>query len=237
MMETAGLKSLNQVVDEFLLKTGRSKDEYFKIEQFAIDGLRELRQLHMRGVVKWAKLDIDATLNTISMPNDYVSFVGICVPVNGQFWFLTNKERLVITTTGDPETLDEDAGEGVEITDNYIVGYPAKGGINQEGYYKIDERNRRIFINSCDEDSVVLLYNSSGVNLSGTTTYVPVRVIDTLEAYILYKESTYSGNANMAMLYERNYFNSVDRLKYIESPSLNELKDALYEVTTNLIQR
>ena len=233
MAETSGVKTLNRVVDEFLLKTGRDKDNYFKYEQFAIDAMRDMRMLYLRGVVKWAKLTISA-LKTISFPSDYVSFVGVCVPINGQFWFLTEKQNLVITTTG--ATLDATAGEGVDITDEFLIGYPASGGVNSEGYYKIDERNRRIFINSCDSDTVVLLYNSSGVNTSGDT-YIPVRAVDAIEAYILYKDAIYSADFNKSALYERNYFNAVDKLKYIESPTLYELRDALYEVISPLAQR
>jgi hypothetical protein len=236
MAETSGLKTLNQVVDEFLLKTKRPKDEYFRYEQFAIDGLRELRMLHMRGVAKWAKLNVSA-INTVSFPDDYVSFIGICVPLNGQFWFLTQKERIVITTTGDPETQDADEGEGVDLPDQNIVGYSSVGGYNADGYYKIDDRNRRIFLTNCDSTKVVLLYNSSGVNLSGTTTYVPQRIINALEAYILYQDAVYSGDMNMAVLYDRNFINAIDKLKYIESPSLMEFKDALYEVVSSLPQR
>lgn len=236
MAETSGLKTLNQVVDEFLLKAKRPKDEYFRIEQLAIDGLRELRMLHMRGVLKWAKLAV-SSINTVSFPDDYVSFVGICVPINGQFWFLTQKEAIVITTTGDPETQDADEGEGVDLVDDYFEGYTAPGGINSEGYYKIDDRNNRIFLTNCDYTTVVLLYNSSGVNLSGDTTYVPQRVVNALEAHILYNEAVYSGDVNMATLYNRHFVNALDKLKYIESPSLNEFRDALYEVMNPLSQR
>ena len=233
MAETSGLKTLDQVVEEFLFKTKKPKDEYFRFYQFAIDGIRKMRMLHMKGVTKWARLNISA-LGTIAMPSDYVSFIGVVVPISGQFWYLTEKNNIVITTTGG--ALDSDEGEGVDISDSYYMGYPATGGINREGYFKIDEPNRRIWINSADRTDVVLLYNSSGVNLTGAT-YVPQRAVEALHTFMLNKDAMYTGDANMASFYALELSKAIDELKYVEAPSAMEFRDVLYSIMNPLPQR
>jgi len=233
MAETNGLKSLEQVVNEFLFKTKKPKDEYFRFFQFAIDGTREMRMLHMKGVAKWVKLNISAN-GTIAMPTDYVSFIGVVVPIEGQFWYLTEKENLVITTTGG--VIDPTEGEGVDINDSYYLGYPGSGGINREGYFKIDERNRRIWINSTDRTDVTLLYNSSGVNLTGTT-YVPQRAVAPIHTFMLAKDAMFTGDANMASYYALELTKAIDILKYVEAPSAIEIRDVLYSIMNPLPQR
>ena len=233
MAETSGLKTLKQVVEEFLLLSKRPKDEYFRFFQFAINGLRQLRVLHMKGTAKWDKLTLSAN-GTIAMPDDYVSFIGVVVPIAGQFWYLTEKEQLVITTTGG--VIDPDEGEGVNIRDGSYGGYPDSGGRNREGYFKIDEPNRRIWINSTDRTEVTLLYMSSGVNLSGTDTYVPVRAVDALHKYILNEDAIFT-NPNMAPFYALEKTKAIDILKYIEGPSAMEFKDVLYSLMNPLAKR
>jgi len=233
MPETSGLKTLKQVVEEFLLKSKKPKDEYFRFFQFAIDGLRLLRVLHMKGTAKWDKQTISAN-GTIAMPQDYVSFIGVVVIIEGQFWYLTEKERLAITTTGG--SIDPTAGEGADVRDVYYSGYPDSGGINREGYFKIDEPNRRIWINSTDRTEVTLLYMSSGVNLSGTETYVPVRAVDALHKYILSEDAIFT-NPNMASFYALEKTKAIDILKYIEAPSAIEFRDVLYEIMNPLALR
>lgn len=232
--DTAGVKTLENVVQEFMFKSKRPEDEYHRMLQFAIDGLREMRMFHLKGVVRWAKLTL-SSINTIAFPSDYASFVGVCVPVNGQYWFLTEKGRIIVTTTSGGQ--DSDKGEGVDINDSYFIGYPSAGGINQEGYYKIDDINRRIFINSTDHTEVILLYNSSGVKYDGTDTYVPVRAVPAIHAHILYNDYVFSGRMDLALAYRTHLDGEVDKLKYLESPSYHELRDALWEVTNSLPQR
>jgi len=233
MAETNGLKSLEQVVNEFLFKTKRAKDEYFRFFQFAIDGVRHMRMLHMKGVGKWVKLNLNAN-GTIAMPDDYVSFIGVVVPIAGQFWYLTEKENLVITTTGG--VIDPDEGEGVDINDSYSGGYAGSGGVNLEGYFKIDERYRRIWINSTDRTKVILLYNSSGVNLTGTT-YVPQRAVEPIHTFMLTKDAMFTGDAKMASYYALELTKAIDILKYVEAPSAIEFRDVLYSIMNQLPQR
>ena len=233
MAETLGLKTLKQVVEEFLLLSKKPKDEYFRFFQFAINGLRQLRVLHMKGTAKWDKLTLSAN-GTIAMPQDYVSFIGVVVPIAGQWWYFTEKEQLVISTTAG--VIDPDEGEGVDIRDGSYGGYPDSGGRNREGYFKIDEPNRRIWINSTDRTEVTLLYMSSGVNLSGTDTYVPVRAVDALHKYILSEDAIFT-NPNMAPFYALEKTKAIDILKYIEGPSAMEFKDVLYSLMNPLAKR
>jgi hypothetical protein len=234
MAEISGLKTLKQVVQELIFSSGRSEADYFKFLQFAIRGFKEAKMLHMNGFTKIAKLTV-TDINTIALPDDYMSFIRVVIPINGEYWSLTEKETLVYSQTG--SVLDTDDGEGEEINDSYAITYGDVGGKNTHGYIKLDEVNDRIIVNKLDADrtEVMLIYVSTGINEKGTDTYVPDRIVRMLHMYILYSDHLYKNQPYEHYLKE--YEREVDKVKFLEAPSFDAFRDALYEVFTSTPQR
>lgn len=234
MAETSGLKTLKQVVEELLFLSERPRDDYFRLLQLVIRGFRDARLFHLKGFTRVAKLTV-SDINTIDLPDDYIRMIGVVVPVSGQYWFLTEKEALVFSQSGG--VLDEDDGEGVEIEDGYSLTYGQRGGINREGYYKVDEINNRIIVNSLSggRTEVMLIYVSSGINEAGTDTYVPDRVVPMLHSYVLYKDALVKGRPYQH--FQDDYYRELDKVRYIENADIMTIRDTIYETSIPTAKR
>ena len=236
MAELSGIKSIPDMVEEYLLLSKKPMDEYIRYQQLLINGFKEAKLFHLKGFPKVSKLTV-SSINTIDLPDDYMSFVAVVVPLQGQYWALTEKNAIVFSQTG--STLDEDDGEGVDISDAYLFDYQSAGGVNREGYIRMDERNRRIVLNKLQNSrtEVFLIYNSTGVN-AGATTYIPERVKNMLFAYINWMDKVWTDQHPVAIKTSMDiYYGEVDKVKYLEAPSLQAFRDALWSVTNPLPQR
>ena len=229
MAEISGLKTLKQVVDETLFLAKKPNDEYFRYLQLAIRGFRDAKLFHLKGFHKVAKLTISA-IKTITIPDDYISFIAVVVPINGEYWTLTEKGSMVFSQVG---ALDSDDGEGVDVDDSYNATYGQVGGINSQGYVTLDEASNRIVVNSVQSGrtEVMLLYISSGINESGTDTYIPDRVVPMIQFYILYKDAIMQGLPYQHL--QDEYFREQDKVRYLEAPSFSSIRDAIYESITS----
>lgn len=230
MAELSGLKTLKQVVEELIFTGEKSMTDYARYLQLAIRGFKDSRLFHLKGFTKVLKCTV-SDIKTIALPDDYLSFVSVVVPINGQYWSLTEKESLVFSQTGG--ALDSDDGEGVDIEDGYMVSYGDVGGVNNMGYIKLDENNNRIIVNSLEatRTEVFLIYVSTGINEAGTDTYVPDAIVPMLHFYILYKD---------ALLHDRNaenlkreYESELDKVRYLQMDSIQTIRDVLYSSFTS----
>lgn len=238
MAELDGIKSIPDMVEEYLVLSKKPLDEYTRYQQLLINGFKEAKLFHLKGFYKVAKMTV-SSINTIDLSTltDYMSFIGIAVPIQGEYWLLTEKGAMVFSQSG--ASLDSDDGEDEEISDAYYFDYQSAGGINKEGYFKLDEANRRIILNKLDSSrtEVFLLYISTGVN-AGATTYIPERVKSMLFAYISWMDKVFTDAHPVAIQVARDhYYGEVDKVRYLEGPSLQEFRDALWEVTNPLPQR
>lgn len=234
--QTEGVVTLKAIVKNALWQAKRPTSDHARFYELAYRGYRELRLHHVREGVKLSKLTPDS-INCVDFPEDMIDFVGIGVPVNGKLSLLTRDDDIIITTTlvGSVETQDNDAGEDVDIYDSTTDGYYAKGGINYDGYYKIDWENRRIMLNSVTRTEVILAYVSSGVNATGET-YVPVKYEPALIAYIIWQDSRFDDKRiAIAQYYETQYVKEIQNLD--EGPTLQEYLDVLYSTYTLLPSR
>jgi len=236
MAELSGIKTLPDMVEEYLFLSKKPMDEYRRYQQLAINGFKEAKLFHLKGFATVTKLTVSA-IKTIDIPDDYMSFIAVAVPIQGQYWWLTEKEALVFSQSG--VTLDDDDGEGVDVNDSYFYDYQSAGGINTEGYIKIDEANRRIILNKLvsTRTEVFLIYTSTGVN-AGASTYIPERAKNMIFAYINWMDKVFTDeHPAKIQMSEKHYFQEVDKVKYLEAPSLQAFHDALLEVTNPLPQR
>ena len=229
MAEISGLKTLKQVVEELIFVGKKPETDYFRYLQLVIRGFKDAQMLHLKGFTKVAKLTV-SDIKTIDLPDDFMSLVAVAVPIQGEYWLLTEKETLVFSQSG--LTLDEDDEEGEDINDAYSISYGATGGKNNQGYIELDEANNRIIINSLavGKTEVFLLYVSSGINEAGTDTYIPDAVVPMLHFYVLYKDAIYNNEKYEHLRDE--YYRELDKVRYLQMPSLTAMRDALYEVFT-----
>jgi len=238
MAEISGVKTLPQVVEEYLFLSKKPMDEYTRYFQLAIRGFKKAKLFHLKGFPKVVKLTVsDIKTIDISSVDDYMSFIAVGVPLNGEYWWLTERGHLVFSQSG--ATLDSDDGEGVDVNDSYFYDYQSGGGINREGYIRVDEANRRIIINKlqASRTEVFLLYISTGIN-AGAATYIPDRVVPMLHAFMSWMDKSYTDqNPAVIKMAQDHYFSEVDQVKYLEAPSLQAFRDALSEVTNQLASR
>ncbi len=234
MAEISGLKTLKQVVEELIFTGDKSESDYFRYLQMAIRGFKDARLFHLKGFTKVLKIAVSA-INTIALPDDYLSFISVVVPINGEYWTLTEKESLVFSQ--DVAPLDTDDGEGVEVSDSYMGSYGDVGGINNQGYIKLDENNNRIIVNSleADREDVFLIYVSTGINKAGTDTYVPDAIVPMLHFYILYKDALL--HERPAENLKREYESELDKVRYLQMDSIQAIRDVLYSTFTSVPTR
>ena len=123
----------------------------------------------------------------------------------------------------------------VVVSTDSVEGFYAKGGVNLDGYYKIDWDNRRIVLNSVTRTEVILAYVSSGTNATGET-YVPVKYEPALIAYIIWQDGRYDSKKLKDSMYFEAQYNAEIRM-LDDGPNLQEYLDTLYSTYTMLPQR
>lgn len=186
-MATAAIVSIERVVNDFMLGYKKSNEDYFTYLHHACRCYQNFREYDSDEVVT---TKVTFTTNKwLAMPADMLTFVDLCVPIGGEWWSFTSKGKIVNTTTftGLVEGRDEDFGEGVDLTVPMLSGYGASGGVNDYNYM-LDWEQRRIYIDGIDTGTGVLLYTSSGIEVTGAT-YIPTIAIPLIDDYLLLKET------------------------------------------------
>jgi hypothetical protein len=237
MADSNGTIELKKVVEKALFEFEFRKEEYKRLFEIAIDGLRNFNMLHFNSV-NIVKIPM-TRYGTIDFPSDYIGFVAIGIPKDGKIWTFTHDGSLIKTKSiiNGLVDNDEEDGEGVEITGEIIDGYNATGGVN-DYYYTIDEKNRRIIING-EWKEVVLYYLSSGLNLDGTT-YVPAFAINALVAYIAYKGVMNKMNVPQVLkeTYHQNFRSELYQMRaFINAPDLEILRDTICKNMKQTVKR
>jgi len=227
MAHTAALIPLEQVVSRYLFKYKLDTDDAFTYTEHACDAYRNFRLFDSNQVVT-AKVTVTAN-KLIEMPSDLQTFVDLCIPIGGAWWSFTERREIVNTTTftGLVESRDADSGEGVELSTPRTTGYAARGGINDYNY-TLDWEARRIFIDGLDSGTVVLLYTSSGIEVSGTT-QIPDMLIPLIDSYLLWKSSYWIPDLiKQRVALERDYTNTRLSIRnLINSMSYNRWRDVI----------
>lgn len=230
MADITSIQTLDAVVNKALLtlpESQRSLSNRDRFLEFAIDALRKLNLLVINEP-NIVKIEPNA-VNRFDFPSDMEQFVALGVPRNGRVYWLTRNNELIPTKTvvGIDESLDENDGEGVEQPTSQYDSFDAIGGINTQGYFTLDNKNREIIVNSTERSELLLKYISSGVNNSGTT-YVSSKHIEAITAYILWKDIDYDRTApmNMKEQYKSRFEDAKREIVRVELPALWEVLDA-----------
>jgi len=212
MGNLSGLIDLKSIVQGLIYKLDLEQESWTKFYQYSIDGMRELTLFHLN-IEKSVKLEMSADLNTVTLPDDFVEFIDLAIPLNGRLWSLTQMRDMNHMTTleSGAETQDADANEGVY---NFLLDKSA-GGRNAR-YYKIDLPNNRIMISGLPQATVVLRYLSNGVSGDANiVTYVPTIAKSALESFIRYQYMLNNLNAplNRIQMFEKNWRDERGKLR------------------------
>lgn len=236
----SGYTTLKEVALNAILGMGRKGNTqfYFPFVQYAIRGYKKLNLFHlpMPKVAYLAMSDI----NTVQLPDDYLSFYSIGVPYKGRLWTFTKDQSLVspdsedcgegeLTTAGGEDIVKGDTGT--------LTGYGLAGGVN-EYYFKLDLPNNRIIINGLTARTLTLVYISTGISMSEET-FIPKIAEEALIAFIHWQRLQYDDEASMALKkdYEQQYINGTNEIEASTMPTLDELYDAVYRAIYSSVKR
>lgn len=178
-----------------------SNGMYEKLLQYAIWGFEKLHYTTINSV-KVAYLTM-SDLNTVQLPNDYVQYYKIGIPIGGKLWNLGLNNDILL-----PRDLEcgDDARElfagnqgfssfsgGFFYTSHmnngeWVGGLYGVGGGFRQAHYRIDEeRNQIVFDSVVPNSEIVLEYKASGIS---SQTLVPRVVSATVIAYIHWRRLT-----------------------------------------------
>lgn len=227
MAETSGIIRLEDLVNGYLWQSGMSREEYRRLFDMAVDGVRELNILHTKEGRTTTKLTMDANL-VVQFPDDMIGFVSVGVPYKGRYWSYSRDDTIL-------DVADRDAtGPDVENPRRgYLWTYGAKGAVNTKGYYRVNYNRREILFDHVNRDDIILVYTSSGVNTDADT-YIPVMYKSAIYAYLAYESNVYRLGVPEVKLerYKRKYETEIDKLNTLQASTLDEWQDVLYGLMT-----
>ena len=228
MAKTNALIDIEQVVSRFLFKYRLSTDDALIFTEHACNCYRDFC-LYDSDQVVTSKVSVTAN-KIIEMPADMVGFVDLCISTGeGEWWSFSERKYIVNTTTftGLVEGLDSSVGEGVGVTQPRTTGYAATGAVNDYNY-TIDWSARRIFVDGAQSQTVVLMYVTSGIEASGTTS-VPEFITPMFDSYMLWKKSYWDGTTiRERQGLERDYTNARLTIRnFINAMSFNQWHDII----------
>jgi len=245
-MDTAGLITIKQIVLKIIHRGRLQTSDYALIKSLVVDGCKDMMLFTVKGT-RTVRLQM-SPVNTITLPEDYLSFVDIGMPLNGRFWPMTQDKRIIppMTITNGVETLDSDKGEGVTRIEgktntdgshvNYSPrGYSQGGGVNIY-YYKIEEGNNRICIDGIGRTEVTLVYKSSGVSTSGET-LIPSICEESIIYFVKWQMAEAERNMSWSVSHKQNYIEACNKVKFLQSPSLDVLYDVVYSSFKQSVKR
>lgn len=175
MAYTSAYETLDNIVRTALDLTEEDESKYTKYLKLGIRAYTNLRLNHVKEGEVVEKLSVDSDLSTVDFPDDMVDYEAIGIPIDGKLWTFTRKYGVIKTTTlsGGSETYDTDIGEGVDLLEDYDNDYSARGGVNDEGYFDIDYKEKRFVLKNTTATTVWLAYITSGISLDQTNQYIP----------------------------------------------------------------
>ena len=235
-----GVVSLKSIVSNVLLDLGKDGDmgEYLRYLNWGIRVLKELNLFHVR-VVQTIQLSM-TDIKTVTLPDDFLMFVSLGIPVNGRMWYFTKDDKLIMPQSEECalETLEDDDGEGVVIGDGRdYYGYGLPGGRN-EYYYRLDLPNNRIVVNGFPRSKVILTYVGTGIKMGEETMVLKV-MEEALIAGIhnMRDRRDRSVPMNHKIHSEEIYNQEVEKLRFVQGPTLDEICDAIYKTYYQSIKR
>lgn len=238
---TPGVVTIEYVADSIMAKDDSlNHRDKKKIKQLIIEGFGDMSMYHLPTVeVQYLYMDDS---KSISVPNDYIDYLKVGVPVQGKLKIATEDKSILLPRKfqdgKDVGNLDAtNANPSVFFSDHFRNGkfvggiYGAAGGKNTV-YFRYDHELRQIrFIRDVPRSEVVLEYISSGVTLSGGTN-IPRECVLPLQAYVFWNLAEYDSRVpgNIKERRKQNYLEEEQKMRsFINTPTAQGYRDALYK--------
>ena len=205
------------------MKKGVDEDEFHRYHIILADGLRELA-IHHLPIARVATLTVDTDNQTADFPDDMIDYVFIAIERQGRWWLFTRDDTMVDKTiTGIT---------GANLTNiEYVYGPGAVGGQNFKWFTPDYENYRFLFNGITASDTVVIKYQSTGVEsvsyASTTDIEVPVYAEEAMECYLEWKISEKDQMAMSERQWKRElYMDAVRMLRNVHDSTISEIRDA-----------
>ena len=224
--------SLDAFVRRLLGKEGKDNEDYLRYLQIACDGLRDM-YLHDFEVEVTKVVTVDSTTNSFNFPSDYAYYTAIATVIDGRWWVYTRDEEMA--------PLEDDDGATVQSTLPNIAKYNVRSSLGEAGGYnqylfKEDRKNRLFQVGGYTPDVVVLRYVSNGIDASGSIN-IPDYATLALEDYVRWKIDDYEEKAESHIARKENQYKiSRRKMRQIHRPTLQELIDAIYKTSGQLLR-
>jgi len=220
-----------EIIGQFLNSADQSSQEFLRLYNMLVWGLKTEFNLDITGTFKTVILDVSAN-KTVALPCDYIQYSKIGV-LNRRGEVVTFKRNDQLTTlnthnvdsrtSGAPVVnsfMVDGANEGWPINFLYYNNYFFNGSMRQlfgansgtpvRGEYKVDEGQRLIFLSPEMHDSkIVLEYLSDGFDDGCCDYSIDVRASECMLAYLRWK-------------------NAVDQIKKYSQSQIREYKSEFY---------
>ena len=236
-MDSSSTTTIRNVVNKARSRGRIPQEMDADIFQLALDAMKDLSlfSLPYKNVIK---IETDS-LGRLTLPADYLMFLAVGVPKNGQFYTFTKNKMIVQSSdkTYATEVIDTTYGEGQDIPLMSAYQYGSSGGSN-ETYFIIDERKKYIQLSNFTGTQATLHYVSSGVSEHPESVEVPVIAEEAIIAFILWMIVQYDPSTHPAVAQQRErlYGEACKDLQNLHSPTMDEIADAFYSTVSSGIK-
>lgn len=224
-----------------------SEKNYKRWLQIVIEGLRDFRLYDQPSIqVGYFKL---SEAGVIQLPPDYLDYIKIGIPINGQLVFLGVDNSMLLNRAKacaeDIRTMKNTNANLLPFTDGYFLtphyrggqfigGLYGLGGGFSTAYFRVDKDAGRIQFDGvipgiADDKLVVMEYKSTGISAQ---TLISPEVVQPLIAYLNFYRTIDDPNVNMnqKQLYERELTIAVRKMRsYQNRFTLQEYMQVLYQ--------
>jgi hypothetical protein len=238
--QISGFSTIDYVVAEMQVELDDySTTQNQRLTALVVSALREIRLYH-KAAIQVAYLTINEA-GIIPFPFDYMDFINIGIPMNGQLWNLTEDNKMLLDRSTDcgEDSRVMSQGSSFEnrvsiLTPSWSLNrftptyYGVSGGRNT-GYYKVDEQARQIqFDGKIPRGEVVLVYKSTGI---GPNTVIGAEMIKPLKNIAHYNRVKFNKNESMnqKMLLKKDMEEAVMELRaFAQRFTMKQYMDVLW---------
>lgn len=193
-------EKLDTVIRELLVEQGKNTEhEYFRYLTLSLSALRNLN-LDVSGTPTAVILPVNDNL-TVGLPEDYIKYIRIALcDTNGRCHHLAYDDKMCFLR--DPDdcgdhvrgNTDSNADsvtivQGTHTRNGELMGryFGIGGGGNQNGYYRIDEENGMITLNSTFSGTEIYMEYLADVKSINGEHVVHPYLIEAVKSWIIWK--------------------------------------------------
>jgi hypothetical protein len=213
--------------------------EQKRFEEATIHFMRTFRDFQLFHSTSFTKVWLPVTgIKTVTLPEDFIELVWIGTHFRGEIWTFTKNTRILSPSDPLQQTLNTSRHEDSNLM-AMSYGYSAEG-INEEGYFDLDERRNRIelkqsflhFYNQSDIKEVYLGYIGNEIT-DINSAFVQAKAVNLITAGIAY-QLTLSAVKPIPYIVsqrEKEFIRASNLFDALSLPTADELLDVIYQTS------